>query len=172
MSEIILQPKLRWPREPYPGLRPFRITADSDESLVFCGRNNHKDEILKRLELQQMVFVTGPSGCGKSSLVRAGVLPVLQAGLLTRAGSDWRIVTMRPGLSPILSLSSALSQLSSKSSQQFHALLSRDLSALWMAADIIREMSGVTNPILVLIDQFEEVFRAQVSADEVNQLIS
>src|SRR4051794_10603490 len=108
---------LRWPAEPYPGLRPFRVAAISDETLIFYGRNEHKDQVLDRLGRQQLVFVTGPSGCGKSSLVRAGVLPALRAGLLTAAGSDWRVVTMRPGLAPVARLSSALSSLSPTESE-------------------------------------------------------
>jgi hypothetical protein len=59
-----------WPRNPFPGLRPFR----EDEALIFYGRNSHKDEVLARLNNSQLVFVTGPSGCGKSSLIKAGVL--------------------------------------------------------------------------------------------------
>ena len=29
-----------WPRNPFPGLRPFR----EDEALTFYGRNSHKNE--------------------------------------------------------------------------------------------------------------------------------
>ena len=47
-----------WPRNPFPGLRPFR----EDEALIFYGRNSHKDEVLARLNNAQLVFVTGPSG--------------------------------------------------------------------------------------------------------------
>jgi ABC-type taurine transport system ATPase subunit len=81
---------LRWPASPFPGLRPFRITSTEDESLIFCGRNRAKDEILARLNSSHLVFVVGPSGCGKSSLLKVGVIPALEAGLLTHAGANWR----------------------------------------------------------------------------------
>jgi WD40 repeat protein len=154
-------------------LRPFHVGSESDETLIFYGRNSHKDEIIKRLQQQQLVFVTGPSGCGKSSLVRAGVLPVLQAGLLTKAGSDWRMVTMRPGLAPLQELATALSSLCSEGPvERIHSLLSRDVSGLWMVAEIIDECeAGVTPPVLLLVDQFEEVFGSNVPRDQADQFI-
>ena len=68
-----------WPEFPYPGLRPFRVTGASDESLIFYGRNAQKDDILARLNTVHTVVVVGPSGCGKSSLIKAGVIPALEA---------------------------------------------------------------------------------------------
>jgi WD40 repeat protein/energy-coupling factor transporter ATP-binding protein EcfA2 len=163
---------LRWPREPYPGLRPFHVGPDSDETLIFYGRNSHKEEIIKRLQRQQFVFVTGPSGCGKSSLVRAGVLPALQAGLLGDAGSDWRMVTMRPGLAPVQELATVLSKLCSESVERLHTLLSRELSGLWMVAEMINERNaGVQAPVLLLVDQFEEIFAPNVPRDQADQFI-
>jgi WD40 repeat protein len=162
---------LRWPHEPYPGLRPFRVSPTSDEALIFYGRNGHKDEILKRLNEQRLVFVTGPSGCGKSSLVRVGVLPVLQAGLLTNAGSEWRIVSMRPGLVPVSRLATILSDLCPGAKSRIELLLSRDVSGLWMATDLVNEEVGSVAPILLLVDQFEELFRSQVSSEQVDQFV-
>src|ERR1051325_3346204 len=98
----------RWPASPFPGLRPFRITASEDESLIFFGRNRAKDEILARLNSSHLVFVVGPSGCGKSSLIKVGVAPALKAGLLTRPGANWRTAEMRPGDRPVRNLAAAL----------------------------------------------------------------
>jgi Novel STAND NTPase 1 len=67
-----------WPEYPYPGLRPFRVTSSSDESLIFYGRNAQKDDILDRLNKAHTVFVLAPSGCGKPSLIKAGVIPTLE----------------------------------------------------------------------------------------------
>jgi len=72
-DQIVFAP--RWPASPFPGLRPFRVTATEDESLIFYGRNRAKDEILARLNSSHLVFVVGPSGCGKSSLLKVGVIP-------------------------------------------------------------------------------------------------
>ena len=78
---------------PYPGLRPFR----PDESLVFFGRDQQVDQLLSRLGSQRFLAVVGPSGCGKSSLVRAGLIPALETGLMASAGARWAVATMRPG---------------------------------------------------------------------------
>ena len=91
-------------RAPYPGLRPF----EADEADLFFGRERHVDALLKRLSGSHFVAVVGESGAGKSSLVRAGLLPALQAGFVVEAGSDWRVAVMRPGGAPLEALAEAL----------------------------------------------------------------
>jgi energy-coupling factor transporter ATP-binding protein EcfA2 len=157
----------RWPASPFPGLRPFRITATEDESLIFYGRNLAKDEILARLNSSHLVFVVGPSGCGKSSLVKVGVIPALAAGLLTRPGSNWRTAEMRPGDCPVRNLASALATLlpdasGSDVSGQLYDVLRSDDNGLWLIAETLAPRAA-PNPLLILIDQFEEVFASQVS---------
>ena len=66
---------------PYPGLRTF----EADEAEIFFGREEHVDDLLLRLQKNRFLGVVGPSGCGKSSLVRAGMIPALHAGLMARA---------------------------------------------------------------------------------------
>jgi WD40 repeat protein len=157
----------RWPASPFPGLRPFRITATEDESLIFYGRNRAKDEILSRLNSSHLVFVVGPSGCGKSSLLKVGVIPALEAGLLTHAGASWRTAEMRPGNRPVHNLAYALAALQSDAdkrdvSDQYYDLLCSDESGLWLAAEMLAPRA-TPNPLLILIDQFEEVF-SQIAA--------
>src|SRR5258708_20378375 len=104
-DQIVFAP--RWPASPFPGLRPFRVTATGDESLIFYGRNRAKDEILARLNSSHLVFVVGPSGCGKSSLLKVGVIPALAPGLLTHAGPNCATAEMRPGHHPVRNLAYA-----------------------------------------------------------------
>lgn len=91
---------------PYPGLRPFR----RDETDIFLGRDLHTAQLLDKLAQTRFVAVLGPSGYGKSSLVRTGLLAVLDAGMLSKAGSHWRIADMRPGNHPFANLAEALLQ--------------------------------------------------------------
>jgi WD40 repeat protein/energy-coupling factor transporter ATP-binding protein EcfA2 len=165
----------RWPASPFPGLRPFRITATEDESLIFYGRNRAKDEILARLNSSHLVFVVGPSGCGKSSLLKVGVIPALKAGLLTHVGPNWRTIEMRPGDRPVRNLACALAALrtdASKSdiSDQLYDILCSDESGLWLAAETLAPRAA-PNPLLILIDQFEEVFGSQISAQSESKLL-
>src|SRR3954468_21048940 len=90
---------------PFPGLRPF----ESSETHLFFGRDGQSEELLRRLRRTRFLAVVGTSGSGKSSLVRAGLLPALQGGLMASAGSAWRIAILRPGSDPIGNLARALS---------------------------------------------------------------
>jgi WD40 repeat protein/energy-coupling factor transporter ATP-binding protein EcfA2 len=166
---------LRWPASPFPGLRPFRITATEDEFLIFYGRDRAKDEILARLNSSHLVFVVGPSGCGKSSLLKVGVIPALEAGLLTHAGPNWRTIEMRPGDRPVRNLACALATLrndasKSDTSDQLYDILCSDESGLWLAAETLAPRAA-PNPLLILIDQFEEVFGSQISAQSESKLL-
>ena len=165
----------RWPASPFPGLRPFRITASEDESLIFYGRNRAKDEILARLNSSHLVFVVGPSGCGKSSLLKVGVIPALEAGLLTHAGANWRTAEMRPGDRPVRNLACALAALAADAdtndaSDQFYEILRSDESGIWLAAETLAPRAA-PKPLLILIDQFEEVFGSQISAQSESKLL-
>src|SRR5436190_1886722 len=92
------------PANPFPGLRPF----ESSETHLFFGRDGQSEELLRRLKKTRFLAVVGTSGSGKSSLVRAGLLPALQGGLMASAGSDWRIAILRPGGDPIGNLARSL----------------------------------------------------------------
>src|SRR3954468_7649215 len=89
---------------PFPGLRPF----ESSETHLFFGRDGQSEEIIRRLGRTRFLAVVGTSGSGKSSLVRAGLLPALQGGLMASAGSDWRIAMFHPGHDPIGNLARTL----------------------------------------------------------------
>jgi energy-coupling factor transporter ATP-binding protein EcfA2 len=172
-DQIVFAP--RWPASPFPGLRPFRITATEDESLIFEGRNRAKDEILARLNSSHLVFVVGPSGCGKSSLLKVGVIPALEAGLLTHVGPNWRTIEMRPGDRPVRNLACALAALrndasKSDTSDELYDILCSDESGLWLAAETLAPRAA-PNPLLILIDQFEEVFGSQISAQSESKLL-
>ena len=91
---------------PYPGARPFR-RSDRD---IFFGRERAIDEILSRLGERRFIALLGGAGSGKSSLVEAGILPALQGGLLTSAGSFWKVARVVPVGNPIARLAQALSE--------------------------------------------------------------
>jgi WD40 repeat protein len=154
------------PKFPYPGLRPFKMS----EAEIFYGRNAQKDSVLERLNEHRMVFITGPSGCGKSSLVKAGVIPALRAGLLTRAGYRWKTTEMRAGQQPLVNLARALEDAfgagtsgSKPSGNGFRSLLERDEAGLWAVMDQAENLrSADSHALLLLVDQFEEIFGPQI----------
>jgi len=158
---------------PYPGLRPF----ETEEQDIFFGREAQTDQLLKKLQAGRFLAIVGPSGCGKSSLVRAGLIACLETGLLASAGSRWRIVTLRPGRSPIGRLARRLaanengnpSSVQEQSSLSIEAALRRGPLGL---VDCVRESAPSSN-LLLLVDQFEELFRfrAEQSADEADAFV-
>ena len=144
---------------PFPGLRPF----ESHESAYFFGRDEQCDELLGRLARNRLVAVVGASGSGKSSLVRAGLLPALQRGYLPSAGSSWRIATFRPGGDPIANLTESLLVDSSQPTppQSDGATIAGLLreSSLGLVNAATRLLGSSQRSLLVLADQFEEIFR-------------
>ena len=121
--------------------------------------------MLQRLETCRLLTVVGASGCGKSSLVRAGLLPALQEGLLFGIDSEWTMITLRPGGNPYRELAKALSDalpadhLSDPNERQ--ARIEARLSS--SNTGLIRIINEAGLPpdsnVLVLVDQFEELFR-------------
>lgn len=144
---------------PFVGLRPF----ESEESLLFFGRQEQTLELLQRLHAHHFVAVVGSSGSGKSSLIRAGLIPRLKAGYLVDDRDRWKVVTMKPGQSPVASLATAL--LNSEQDQSPPDLVAALVSRInEQGADALLSLLSPlweqqrTN-VFLLVDQFEELFR-------------
>ncbi|NJM16549.1 MAG: hypothetical protein HC896_15290 [Bacteroidales bacterium] len=75
---------------------------------MFFGREGQSDIIINNLKKSHFSAITGASGSGKSSLIYCGVLPALYGGFIPEAGSNWRVITFRPGSSPFDNLASAI----------------------------------------------------------------
>lgn len=160
---------------PYPGLRPF----EPHESEIFFGREGHAERLLEILQRERFLAVIGPSGCGKSSLVRAGLLPGLATGALG-TGSNWRAAILRPGDRPMLALAQALLGVHAlgpdlvgreripKDADDFTpdiALVAAELRrgtlgllSLMQTAAAKRPENSAPFNLLVVVDQFEEIF--------------
>jgi hypothetical protein len=143
---------------PFVGLRPY----DAGDSLLFFGRQQQAAELLQRLHNVRFVAVVGSSGCGKSSLVRAGLIPKLEAGFLLDDRDVWHIGRMKPGDAPIDNLAAALLEAyAGHDKPQPHAFASeireQGVQAVFdRASTLVR--TGDCN-LLLLVDQFEEIFR-------------
>jgi WD40 repeat protein len=155
-----LRPELR---NPFPGLRPFR----PDEDHLFFGREEQVDSMITILGKRRFLAVVGTSGSGKSSLVNCGLEPALHQGLMASAGSHWRIARFRPEDRPIQNLARALASdgvLFSDFQARGLSLLELIESTLRLSTvgllDIVAQASrNDTFPLLVVVDQFEELFR-------------
>lgn len=147
------------PKNPFVGLRPFA----AKESLLFFGRHEQILELLQHLHKNRFLAVVGSSGSGKSSLVRAGLIPRLQAGFLVEDRDDWLIAAMKPGDNPVYNLAAALLDALGKKGQREQIIeFIRTIREQGVQAIINRLASSLkkddTN-VLLLVDQFEELFR-------------
>ncbi|MCF7763807.1 MAG: AAA family ATPase [Verrucomicrobia bacterium] len=144
---------------PFPGLRCFQSTED----YLFFGRQEQIEDLLRRLRENRLAAVVGTSGSGKSSLVRAGLLPAIQGGGMSQAGSNWEIAVMRPGGSPLAQLADALCEAGlydpDAEDAQFHlqATLTRSRNGLVEA--LRQSQTSEDSRLLLVVDQFEELFR-------------
>jgi len=149
---------------PFPGLRAF----EEEEDILFFGREKQVDELLRKLRMSRFLAIIGSSGSGKSSLVKSGLLPSLHSGLMSGVGSQWRIALFRPGNDPIGQLNLALSKNGVLRDDQSpddleintainEAILRR--SNLGLIEAYSQSRLDKKNNLLVLVDQFEEIFR-------------
>lgn len=155
---------------PFPGLRPFKI----EESHLFFGREGQSDEVLLKLSRSRFVAVIGPSGSGKSSFIYCGVLPILYGGFLTDASANWEVIVTRPGAGPIDNLAESLLKKSSEyeSADAEEKKIKRTIfstllksSSLGLVEAIQQSRKNKDINYLVLVDQFEELFRFKESQD-------
>src|SRR5215475_11243931 len=89
-------------RRPRPPEAPCLRCAqrfEKEDAAIFYGREALVAALVARLADTPLVAVTGPSGAGKSSVVRAGLLPALAAGVLPGSGR-WRQHVLTPGTAP------------------------------------------------------------------------
>ena len=80
---------------PFKGLTSY----DVEDAEHFFGREQLVAELVARLVGAPLLAVVGPSGSGKSSVLRAGLLPALAAGVLP-GSNGWTQVLIRPGERP------------------------------------------------------------------------
>jgi hypothetical protein len=150
-------------RMPYPGLRSFR----REESDLFFGREDCINTMVDRLAATRFLAVLGSSGTGKSSVVKTGLLDALDLGVMAQAGSAWRVVDFRPGSTPFANLARRLLETKESGSRMI-----ADAEVDLLRAFLVRGPRSVvewcgdghlpeaTN-LLLLVDQFEELFRYQ-----------
>ena len=147
---------------PFVGLRSF----EENEDYLFFGRGAQIDDLLKKLSDSHFLAVIGASGSGKSSLVKSGLLPAVYSGFM-KVGSNWRVVIMQPGENPIGYLTAALAA----NGTLYQDIEDTDIPREQIIeASLRRSENGLVQvykdahlppeeSLLVVVDQFEELFR-------------
>ncbi|MFJ5043701.1 NACHT and WD repeat domain-containing protein [Streptomyces sp. NPDC088719] len=152
---------------PYPGLAPF----SAEHRQWFHGRERMVHLVCERMDARMReggpLVLIGPSGAGKSSLLAAGVLPALDEGRLPVAGSStWPRLLLTPTASPALAVAAAVG---------LDDETARRTVPTWRAdpAQCVAELCEITGAgatastdrtrstgLIVVVDQFEEIFTA------------
>jgi DNA-binding SARP family transcriptional activator len=157
-------PPVRQPRAvgecPYRGLTAFR----EQDAPFFFGREDFTASLWDAITQQPFIAVIlGSSGSGKSSAVFAGLLPRLRGG----AAGDWLIAHCRPGGQPFHALAAALLPLLEPESSETECLIeTQKLAAAWQAGELalhqaaerVVEKHPEQRHLLLVIDQFEELY--------------
>lgn len=162
---------------PFPGLRAFK-PGEADR---FFGRQQQIDELVARLAEVPFVAVSGASGCGKSSLVLAGLLNELKRRHTDDFETDWRPVVMRPGNRPIANLAAPLAEAleaepatatpapreaGDATTPRTDTLYGQlRLGGLGLVEAVRNSRLPPSAQVLVVVDQFEEIFRFKRMAD-------
>ena len=130
---------------PYKGLDSF----GPEDAETFFGRERLVADLVARVAGGGLVGVVGPSGSGKSSLVRAGLIPAVSAGVLP-GSQEWVTVLMRPGEHPMQALNATLLP-----------ELAHDVAAGLTGTEPLLVQLGHTAQapqVLVVVDQAEELY--------------
>ena len=144
---------------PYPGLRPF----DYSDRAFYFGREDQIFSLFRMLEYSRFIAVVGSSGSGKSSLVRAGLLPMLESESTRAGGRTWRFAAMQPGNAPLARLADAIASLAPPDDDDLMRKASIANAVRSSSFGIAEALDNVPDAssasIMLVIDQFEEIFR-------------
>lgn len=167
---------------PYKGLAAFQ-ERDADN---YFGREAQVKRLWKRFQTlyeqssetsptSRFLPILGPSGSGKSSLVRAGFIPELARRTLPGKQSI-RVVVMLPGESPLKSLAGVLAKLTQddqtpavikKRSYEAELRQSAESGRFDFLQDVAQMLPDIQiSPLVVLVDQFEEIYSLCKEASE------
>jgi serine/threonine protein kinase len=165
--------RLPEPRNPYKGLRAFTQNDVTD----FFGRDALIQELIETMQgmlmsgqvgktVARLLTVIGPSGSGKSSVAMAGLLPRLSDGALPGSEEWVYLVPILPGQHPLEALTLSLSaHFTARSLTTIRQDLQDDATRglHLLAASLVQKLD--TNVVL-MVDQFEEIFTQTTSEEE------
>lgn len=143
---------------PYQGLTAF----EPERQEWFFGRTRLVERLLVRVARCAVIGVFGASGSGKSSLLRAGLLGSIGAA------ERWRTILMTPTEHPIDALAAQLAKLAGVDVRDE---LAQDPAALDITLRNVLASAADDARVLLVVDQFEEVFTLCADPDERGRFI-
>ncbi|MER5645884.1 hypothetical protein [Streptosporangium sp. NPDC002524] len=138
---------------PYLGL----ATYGPEDASRFFGRERLVRQVCDRLLDSPFLAIFGPSGAGKSSLMRAGVLPAIEAGAV-EGSQDWLVALLTPGHRPVQELANHLGNACDVAADSVHRALSSHPEAVGLLLSRLSADRPAGRHVVIVVDQFEEVF--------------
>lgn len=138
---------------PYLGLASYQ----ADQASLFFGREALVGDLLARLATTRFLALSGPSGSGKSSLLRAGLLAAVQRGEFA-AAPECVTVVCTPGEAPLEELAARIADSAGIAPEPVRAALLAEAADLPAAIAQAVAGRGAGAEVLLVIDQFEELF--------------
>ena len=181
---LVLEEERPGPGEPpYKGLQYF----DEMDAGIFFGRESLVAKLVLRLReglfgspkgyppgVGRFLAIIGASGSGKSSVLRAGLVAALKRGepladgtLLPEGCTYWKIHIITPTAHPLEALATSLTRDSTSVTATSSLMddLARDPRSLHLyvqkklsSPSSVRGQAGNENHLLLVVDQFEELF--------------
>jgi basic membrane lipoprotein Med (substrate-binding protein (PBP1-ABC) superfamily)/DNA-binding SARP family transcriptional activator len=137
---------------PFNGLHAF-TEADAER---FFGRDRLVASLVRRLAAgSRLLALVGASGSGKSSVLHAGLVTAVRKGAV-EGSDDWLIALMVPGSQPFREAEAALLRSTLDAPDGLGAVLDEPEDGLLRAC--LRLLPDSTSRVLLVIDQFEELF--------------
>ena len=166
------RPRVPWKGAPYLGLNFF----DREHAPIFFGREQALQGLVSTLTKEQGQYfsvVLGASGAGKSSLVRAGLWAGLSDGRIKEmpGSPQWLITATTPTElgDPMLALRACLNEGLKhepfRSQRDWKSVLAPLKNApIRQLAEKVLEQSAAETRWLLILDQMEELFAAEMQA--------
>ncbi|MEO0537700.1 MAG: pentapeptide repeat-containing protein [Cyanobacteria bacterium P01_A01_bin.123] len=156
---------------PYKGLEYF--DCNEEDPKYFFGRERLIGQLLDHVRTHNFMALVGASGNGKSSVLRAGLLHQLKLGRRIASSDQWRIRITRPDRQPMQNLALAFVEEGLSDLDRAEALGSAQGLLKEGAAGLQRLVQASTAPrVILVIDQFEEVFTRCQSLEEREQFFA
>lgn len=126
---------------PYRGLSAF----GPEDAGLFFGRAGIVAELTRRITGGGLIAVVGASGCGKTSVLRAGVVPALEA-----LPGGWTVATMTPGADPVRTLAERAAALAALPAGESGVLLVDQFEELFTTGAPAEQRDGFVRDLAAL----------------------
>jgi WD40 repeat protein/tRNA A-37 threonylcarbamoyl transferase component Bud32 len=153
---------------PYRGLRAFR----EEDAAFFVGRDAFAHRLLETVLGRSLAAIVGTSGSGKSSVVQAGLVPLLRRQRPPER--TWEFIWFTPGSRPFHRLGAAIipflesglteTDRLTEAQKLGDRLAAQEVHLQDVGARIVEKSEG-TDRLLIVVDQFEELFTLTPGGD-------